>query len=91
MRPPIDGNAIMAHTGMDPGPQVGEAWNWLLELRLEVGPVDEATAKAALDHWWAAAKDGREPPSVREAAEAIGIEVADGYPGQDVEDVGGHA
>ena len=44
MRPPIDGNQIMAHTGMAPGRLVGDAWNWLLELRLEVGAVDHDLA-----------------------------------------------
>lgn len=57
LRPPIDGNAIMAHLGIAPGPQVGEAWNHLLELRIEQGPMDEDQARAALDAWWQARDD----------------------------------
>ena len=53
MRPPIDGNRIMSHLGIPPGPLVGEAWNHLLELRIEEGPMDEEQALAALDAWWA--------------------------------------
>jgi len=52
MRPPIDGNAIMRHLGVPPGPVVGEAWQHLLELRLEHGPMSEEAALAALDVWW---------------------------------------
>ncbi len=63
MRPPIDGNRIMSHLGIRPGPVVGEAWNHLLELRLDRGAMSEAEALAALDVWWAerqAREDGAE-------------------------------
>jgi poly(A) polymerase len=53
VRPAIDGNDIMRHLGIAPGPLVGEAWNHLLELRLEEGPMDRDEAFAALDDWWA--------------------------------------
>jgi poly(A) polymerase len=56
-RPPIDGNAIMAHLELRPGPLVGEAWRHLLELRLEHGPMSEEAAYAALDAWWAERED----------------------------------
>ena len=52
MRPAIDGNAIMRHLGVRPGPVVGEAWQHLLELRIERGPMSEEEALAALDDWW---------------------------------------
>jgi poly(A) polymerase len=52
LRPAIDGNQIMAHLGIAPGPVVGEAWNHLLELRIEHGPMTEEEAYAALDEWW---------------------------------------
>jgi poly(A) polymerase len=52
MRPPVDGNQIMAHLGLSEGPEVGRAWHHLLELRLERGPMSEAEALAALDEWW---------------------------------------
>lgn len=53
LRPALDGERIMAHLGIAPGPLVGEAWNMLLELRIEQGPMDEDAARAALDTWWA--------------------------------------
>ena len=52
MRPALDGNRIMDHLGIRPGPLVGEAWNHLLELRLERGPMTEDEARAELDRWW---------------------------------------
>ncbi len=53
MRPAVDGNTIMQHLQIAPGPLVGEAWQHLLDLRLEQGPMDEPEALAALDAWWA--------------------------------------
>ncbi len=58
MRPAIDGNAIMRHLGLEPGPLVGEAWAHLLELRLEHGPMEDADAFAALEAWWAQRQAG---------------------------------
>lgn len=54
VRPPIDGHAIMEHLGIPPGPLVGEAWNMLLEARLDRGPMSEDEAYALLDEWAAA-------------------------------------
>ena len=53
IRPDLDGRAVMEHLGLAPGREVGEALEFLLELRLEEGPlgVDEATRR--LDAWWA--------------------------------------
>ncbi|MBW3663237.1 MAG: CCA tRNA nucleotidyltransferase [Actinobacteria bacterium] len=53
LRPALDGNQIMDHLGIEPGPLVGEAWNHLLELRIENGPMTEDEARAELDRWWA--------------------------------------
>src|SRR4051794_23489111 len=53
VRPDLDGNAIMAILGLEPGPQVGEAWRFLKELRLERGPLPPDEAEAALRKWWA--------------------------------------
>ncbi|HSK24379.1 MAG TPA: CCA tRNA nucleotidyltransferase [Egicoccus sp.] len=58
MRPPIDGNQIMRHLGIRPGPVVGEAWAMLLEERLERGPMTEDEAYALLDAWWTTRADG---------------------------------
>ena len=39
MRPDLDGSAVMAHLGVPPGPVVGRALAFLLEVRLEEGPL----------------------------------------------------
>lgn len=54
IRPDLDGNQIMAVLGIGPGPQVGGAYQHMLELRLENGPMSEDEAVAALKEWWAA-------------------------------------
>lgn len=54
IRPDLDGAAVMAHLGIPPGPEVGKALAFLLELRLEEGPVGPEEASARLDTWWAA-------------------------------------
>jgi poly(A) polymerase len=51
IRPPIDGNDVMAHLGIAPGPLVGEAMQMLLEKRLEEGEYARAEAFAVLDEW----------------------------------------
>jgi len=52
LRPTLDGHQIMAHLGLQPGPLVGEAWNGLLEARLDRGPMSEAEAYELLDRWF---------------------------------------
>src|SRR3984957_2466804 len=44
LRPELDGNAVMARLGIPPGPVVGQALDFLMEIRLEEGPIgpDEA-------------------------------------------------
>lgn len=51
IRPPIDGNRVMEHLGLKPGPLVGEAMDMLLEHRLDNGPYDEEEALRLLDGW----------------------------------------
>ena len=53
IRPDLDGHAVMARLGVPPGPVVGEALEFLLELRLDEGPLGEAEAYRRLDAWWA--------------------------------------
>jgi poly(A) polymerase len=53
IRPDLDGNAVMTRLGLSPGPEVGEALSYLLELRLEEGPLGEEEAGRRLDTWWA--------------------------------------
>jgi poly(A) polymerase len=56
VRPDLDGNAIMEVLGLPPGPMVGQAYRYLLELRLEHGPMSRGDAEEALRRW-AADKD----------------------------------
>jgi poly(A) polymerase len=53
IRPDLDGNQIMEILGIRPGREVGQAYNHLLDLRLEHGPMSYEEAKAALLAWWA--------------------------------------
>jgi poly(A) polymerase len=54
VRPDLDGTQIMALLGIGPGREVGEAYKFLLELRMEHGPLGEERAEAELRSWWAA-------------------------------------
>ena len=53
IRPDLDGEEIMATLGIKPGPAVGKAYKFLLNLRLDEGPHTPGEAKAALLAWWA--------------------------------------
>lgn len=53
VRPELDGNEIMQILHVQPGPEVGRAWAYLKELRLDQGPVGHDAAVAALKKWWA--------------------------------------
>jgi poly(A) polymerase len=54
IRPDLDGNQIMGILGIGPGREVGEAYSFLLELRMDEGPQTPEAAEAALREWWAA-------------------------------------
>ncbi|MFD0806075.1 CCA tRNA nucleotidyltransferase [Nocardioides caeni] len=54
IRPDLDGTQIMEILGIGPGREVGEAYRFLLELRLDNGPMETDDATAALKEWWAA-------------------------------------
>ena len=54
IRPDLDGGQIMAELGVAPGPVVGEAYRFLMDLRMEKGPIGEDLARQALRSWWAA-------------------------------------
>ncbi|HEU5045418.1 MAG TPA: CCA tRNA nucleotidyltransferase [Nocardioidaceae bacterium] len=58
IRPDLDGNQIMEILGIPPGREVGEAYRFLLEQRLERGPMSPEDAKAALLEWWDARSAG---------------------------------
>jgi len=54
IRPDLDGTQIMQILGIPPGREVGAAYKFLLELRMDNGPMSEEAASAALLEWWAA-------------------------------------
>lgn len=51
-RPQIDGNEVMAHLGIDSGPQVGKAVRWLIDLRRLEGDLPHDEVLQRLDSWW---------------------------------------
>ncbi|MCU1450010.1 MAG: pcnA [Acidimicrobiales bacterium] len=53
LRPDLDGRQVMEHLGVPPGPLVGEALRFLLEVRIDEGPLGEEEATRRLDQWWA--------------------------------------
>ena len=54
LRPELDGLAVMQHLGISPGPAVGEAMDFLMEIRLDEGVLGDAAIRARLDAWWSA-------------------------------------
>lgn len=53
VRPELDGQAIMRVLDVPAGPTVGRAYRFLLDLRLDEGPIGEEAAEARLRTWWA--------------------------------------
>ena len=53
IRPDLDGNDIMQVLGIPAGRAVGEAYKYLLEVRLDRGPLDRDDAIEVLRQWWA--------------------------------------
>lgn len=53
VRPDLDGEQIMLLLDLPPGREVGEAYRFLLELRLDEGPLGEDEAANRLRAWWA--------------------------------------
>ena len=53
IRPELDGRQVMEHLGVTPGPVIGEALAYLLEIRLEEGLIGTDEAFARLDAWYA--------------------------------------
>jgi poly(A) polymerase len=52
MRPDLDGEQIMAILGIAPGREVGIAYRFLLEMRMDEGPLGEEEATKRLLQWW---------------------------------------
>ena len=42
----------MEHLGIGPGPAIGQALAYLLEIRLEEGEIGHDEAMRRLDQWW---------------------------------------
>ncbi len=53
IRPELDGAEVMAHLGIPPGRTVGEALSFLLEVRMDEGPLGRDEVLRRLDGWWA--------------------------------------
>jgi poly(A) polymerase len=47
----------MEHLGLPPGPAVGRALDYLMEVRLERGPIEEDEAYRLLYDWWSIERD----------------------------------
>jgi poly(A) polymerase len=56
IRPDLDGQEIMAELGIKPGPAVGKAYDHMLNIRLDKGPLTKAEALIQLHIWWDAQK-----------------------------------
>ena len=54
LRPDLSGEEIMELLDLKPGPDVGKARNFLMELRLEEGALGPEEAKSRLLQWWQA-------------------------------------
>ena len=53
IRPDLDGSQVMQLLNLNPSREVGEAMDFLMELRLEQGPIGIDAATQALLKWWA--------------------------------------
>ncbi|MFP1602781.1 CCA tRNA nucleotidyltransferase [Microbacterium sp. 2216-1] len=54
IRPDLDGNQIQQILGIKPGREVGEAYRFLMDIRLDEGPLGADVAEQRLRDWWAA-------------------------------------
>ncbi len=52
IRPDLDGTQVMEELGLPPGREVGRALAFLLDLRMEEGPLGEDEARKRLAAWW---------------------------------------
>jgi len=51
IRPPLNGQEVMEHLGIAPGPAVGQALEHLMQLRLDRGLIEKDEALRLLDEW----------------------------------------
>ena len=52
LRPEMNGDEVMAHLGLGPGPAVGQAMKFLLDLRRTEGELGDTEVRHRLDTWW---------------------------------------
>ena len=62
IRPDLDGQAVMDLLGIPPGRAVGEALRFLLDARMEEGPLGTEEAQRRLLAWWSARQDAGPDP-----------------------------
>ena len=72
VRPELNGNEIAEVLGIRPGPVLGRAYSFLLELRLDQGMVGRDAAVAALRTWWAQQPESAESESESAESESAG-------------------
>ena len=51
-RPGLDGDEIMEHLDLGPGREVGQALEFLLEIKREEGDIEKEELKRRLNSWW---------------------------------------
>ena len=78
IRPELDGNQVMAYLGVPGGPVVGEAMDFLLDIRLDEGVLGEEEAYRRLDDW--ARKQGIDPTGERVVAKVKKPKGSEGGP-----------
>jgi poly(A) polymerase len=61
VRPDLDGEEIMRILDLKPGREVGDAYRFLLDLRLDQGPLGADEAEKRLREWWARRSSARQP------------------------------
>jgi poly(A) polymerase len=59
IRPELNGNQIAEALGIRPGPVLGEAYRYLLSVRMDEGPIGQEEARKRLLAWWAERGPGR--------------------------------
>ena len=52
--PELSATFLAEILGLPPGREVGEAYRFLMDLRLDEGPMTPEDAEARLREWWAA-------------------------------------
>ncbi|MDP9826397.1 CCA tRNA nucleotidyltransferase [Kineosporia succinea] len=81
VRPDLDGNQIMEILGIPAGRDVGRAWKFLKELRLDRGQIGYDEAREELIAWWAQENAADQPGD--QAADQPGVRVGDQRDGGD--------